>query len=208
MHRILCFGDSNTWGYNPETGHRYEADSRWPRIAATELGTGYEVLEEGLNGRTTVWEDPIEEYKCGKSQIVPILKSHQPLGLVVILLGTNDLKHRFSLTAYDIAGGAGTLVGYARSVGDATGGPAPDVLLLAPPPVARLSGFAQMFSGAEEKSANFGLEFGRVAEDLKCHFLDLGGIISSSPLDGIHLDRSNQRKLGLAVAEKIREILR
>ena len=206
MRRILCFGDSNTWGYNPDSGARYGSAERWPRVMANRLGTEFEVIEEGLNGRTTVWEDPIEEYKSGKSQIIPILKSHMPLDLLVILLGTNDLKHRFSLTAFDIARGAGTLVQLARTSGDAACGPAPQVLLLAPPPVARLSGFAQMFLGAEEKSKKLGSEYAAVASELDCHFLDLAGVVSSSPADGIHLDRDNQRALGLAVADRVQRI--
>lgn len=101
MKTILCYGDSNTWGFEPVTRNRYGRTERWTGILRQELGLDYDVIEEGLNGRTTVWDDPIEGHKNGKEQIIPILKSHQPLDLVTIMLGTNDLKRRFGLGALE-----------------------------------------------------------------------------------------------------------
>jgi len=172
-----------------------------------ELGADHEVLEEGLNGRTTVWEDPIEEHKCGKDHLIPIIKTHQPFDLLIIMLGTNDLKKRFSLSAFDIAQGAGTLVGTARTTDDAVGGDAPEILLIAPPVVGKLTDFAAMFEGAKERSQQFGAEFKRVSDEMACPFLDIGPFIQSSDVDGIHLDEDNQKKSGLAIAEKVKEIL-
>jgi lysophospholipase L1-like esterase len=91
VRTILCYGDSNTWGYNPSTGGRYARDERWPGVLRTELGEGYLVIEEGLNGRTTVWDDPIEGYKNGSTYLIPCLETHKPIDLVIILLGTNYL---------------------------------------------------------------------------------------------------------------------
>ena len=105
VKKILCYGDSNTWGYNPHTELRYPRAVRWTGVLQRGLGPAYHVIEEGLNGRTTVWDDPIEGYKSGKEYLVPCLETHKPMDLVVIMLGTNDLKHRFSLTAFDIATG-------------------------------------------------------------------------------------------------------
>lgn len=208
MRKVVCFGDSNTWGYNPDSKSRYPRAERWPGVMAATLGNGFEVVEEGLNGRTAVNEDPIEEYKSGRDQIVPVVKSHKPFDLLVLMLGTNDLKHRFSLNAFDIARGAGRLVQIVRTLEDPTEGPAPDVLLVAPAPVSTLTDFAMMFHGAEEKSKQLGEEFSKVARELSCPFLDLGKIATSSPVDGIHFDVENQRKIGLAVAEKVRQILK
>ncbi len=208
MKRVLCFGDSNTWGYNPDSKSRYPRAERWTGILAERLGNGYEVIEEGLNGRTTVWEDPIEGYQCGKDQLVPIVKSHKPLDLFVLLLGTNDLKHRFSLTAFDIAQGAGTLVRMVRTLVDPVEGPAPQVLLAAPPPIGSLSDYAEMFSESTEKSRALGEEFAAVARELNCPFLDLGRVAVSSPVDGIHFDRENHAKIALAMSEKVRQILK
>jgi lysophospholipase L1-like esterase len=208
MKSVVCFGDSNTWGYNPDSKSRYPRAERWTGILAELLGKGYEVIEEGLNGRTTVWEDPIEEYKCGKDQLIPILKSHKPFDLLVLMLGTNDLKHRFSLTAYDIAQGAGLLIRMARALADPVEGPAPKVLLVAPPPIGALSNYAEMFSGATETSRRLAEEFDAVAHELNCPFLDLGRVAVSSPIDGIHFDRENHAKIAQAVAEKVRQVLK
>ena len=208
MKQILCFGDSNTWGADPVKKGRFPKAERWPTVMGVEIGSDYEVIAEGLGGRTTVWRDPIEEHKCGKDHLVPIMESHKPLDLLIIMLGTNDLKHRFSLTAFDIASGAGTLVKMARTMGDAFTGGKSRVLLVAPPPVGKLTGFAQMFKGSEEKSRGFSEEFARVSAELDCPLLDLATVATSSAADGIHFDSANQRKIGLAMAEKVRQILK
>jgi len=204
---VLCYGDSNTWGYDPATQTRYPREVRWPGVLRRELGEGYLVIEEGLNGRTTVWDDPIEGYKNGKSYLIPCLETHKPLDLVIILLGTNDLKVRFSVSAFDIANGAGVLVDVVQKSAAGPGDTAPQVLLLAPPPIARLSGFAEMFDGARPKSRRFAAHYGRVAQEKGCAFLDTSQAIVSSNLDGIHLEAGEHEKLGAAVAEKVRTLL-
>jgi len=207
MKTILCYGDSNTWGYRPGTKDRYSRTERWVGVLQQELGTDYEVIAEGLNGRTTVWDDPIEGYKNGKEQLIPILTSHKPIDLVTIMLGTNDLKRRFGLGAYDIAEGAGTLVEIVQKSNCGPENRAPQVLLIAPPPVAQLTEYNEMFEGAADKSRQFSHHYRRVAEELDCAFLDAGAFVVSSDLDGIHLDASEHKKLGLAVAARVREIL-
>lgn len=207
MKTILCYGDSNTWGYHPVTKGRYNRAERWVGVLQGELGADYEIIGEGLNGRTTVWEDPIEGYKSGKEQIIPILTSHKPVDLVVIMLGTNDLKKRFSLSAFDIAEGAGVLVEIVQKSDWGPGERAPQVLLMAPPPVARLTEYEEMFEGAEAKSRLLSKHYRRVAEERDCAFLDTSEVIISSDIDGIHFDVDEHKKLGLAVAARIREIL-
>lgn len=204
---VLCYGDSNTWGYDPRTGGRYPRDTRWPGVLRRALGEGYLVIEEGLNGRTTVWDDPIEGYKNGKSYLIPCLETHRPIDLVVIMLGTNDLKMRFSVSAFDIANGAGVLVDVAQRSATGPGGGPPQVLLVAPPPVAKLTGFAEMFEGAERKSARFAEQYRRVATERRCAFLDASTVIRSSDLDGIHLEAGEHEKLAVAVARKVEAIL-
>ena len=164
LKRVLCYGDSNTWGHIPETGGRYGPDVRWPGVLQRELGAACAVIEEGLCGRTTVWDDPIEGYKNGREYLIPCLASHKPLDLVVIALGTNDLKHRFALTAYDIAEGAGVLVDlvHASQAGPENG--RPNVLLLAPPPLSTLSDYADMFRGAVAESQRLATQYARVAQ--------------------------------------------
>jgi lysophospholipase L1-like esterase len=123
------------------------------------------------------------------------------------LLGTNDLKMRFSVSAYDIANGAGVLVKIVQKSTTGPGDRGPQVLLLAPPPVAKLTGFAEMFEGAEIKSRRFAEHYARVAQERGCAFMDTGQVIVSSDLDGIHLEASEQRRLGEAVSVKVRELL-
>ena len=207
MKRILCYGDSNTWGYDPVTKGRLDKDTRWTGVLSNILGSGYIIIEEGLCGRTTVWEDPIEEYKNGKDYLIPCLETHRPLDLVILMLGTNDLKKRFSLSAFDIAQGAGVLAGIIRGSKVGVHGNAPPVLLMAPPVTTTLTYFAEMFEGAEEKSRKFPMHYSRVARETGCAFLDTSTVIVSSPLDGIHFEATEHLKLGKAVAEKVREII-
>ncbi len=210
MKTILCYGDSNTWGYNPVTGERFSRDERWPGVLRQELGEGYEIIEEGLCGRTTVWDDPIEGYKSGKEYLIPCLETHKPIDLVVIMLGTNDLKGRFSLSALDIANGAGVLADIVQKSDTGPAQESPEVLLLAPPPIARLAGteFEEMFDeDAESTSRKFSEHYRRVAGECGCEFLDTSEVIVSSEVDAIHLEVSEHQKLGQAVAAAVKKIL-
>ncbi len=207
MKRILCYGDSNTWGYNPVTEDRFDKHERWTGPLSLALGSNYDVIEEGLNGRTTVWDDPIEGYKNGREYLIPCLETHKPLDLVIIMLGTNDLKKRFSLSAYDIAEGARVLVQIVQKSGTGVMNGTPQVLLLAPPPIGKLTAFAEMFEGAGAKSQKFSEHYQRVASEMGCSFLDASTVIASSNLDGIHFEQSEHAKLGQAVAVKVKEIV-
>jgi lysophospholipase L1-like esterase len=207
MKVILCYGDSNTWGEIPLGGGRYGPGERWTGALAQELGPGCRVIEEGLGGRTTVWEDPIEGYKNGREYLIPCLDSHKPLDLVVLMLGTNDLKMRFSVPAADIAGGVAALVEIIQKSGAGVSGEPPKILLMAPPPLGKLSDFAEMFEGGLAKSLKLGAYYRRVAEELGCAFLDAGEVIRSSDLDGVHFDRAEHQKLSRAVAARVREML-
>jgi lysophospholipase L1-like esterase len=207
MKTILCYGDSNTWGWNPLTQQRYAPNERWPGVLQQALGEEYKVIEEGLNGRTTVWDDPIEGYKNGKNYLIPCLETHRPLNLVIIMLGSNDLKMRFSLSAYDIANGVGVLVDAVQKSAAGPGGNAPSVLLMAPPLLKELSEFAEMFEGAAAKSKRFARHYQRVAEEFGCEFLDTSRIIVASNIDGVHLELSEHQKLGQAVAVEVKRFL-
>lgn len=207
MKTILYYGDSNTWGYDPATQERYARDRRWTGVLRRELGEGCLVIEEGLNGRTTVWDDAIEGYKIGKEYLIPCLETHKPIDLVVIMLGTNDLKMRFSVPACDIAAGAGVLVDIVAKSETGPGDSAPQVLLVAAPPIGNLSEFGEMFEGGAAKSRMLSRNFQMVAEERGCALLDASGIIVSSDVDGIHLDLREHRKLGKASAACVRQIL-
>ena len=208
MRTVLCYGDSNTWGSDPETGDRFAPEVRWPGVLARELGEGFRVIEEGLPGRTTVRDDPIEGvHKNGRTYLRACLESHKPIDLVALMLGTNDLKERFGASASDIAQGAASLAEEILRSGCGPGGGAPAVLLVAPPPLGTLTELAEMFEGAAEKSARFAGHYRRFAEQYGCWFLDAGAVVASSDLDGIHLEAGEHRKLGEAVAARVEKAL-
>lgn len=214
MKTILCYGDSNTWGCPPILEwpivgiERYAADSRWGGVLRSELGEGFEVVEEGQGSRTTVWDDPIDgEEKNGRRYLLPCLQSHCPLDLVALMLGTNDLKRRFGLSPADVAGGLATLVGVIKASGAGRDGAAPAILLICPPPIRRMSVLADIFAGAEGKSLELAPRLRRVAKDCGASFLDAGEVAETSAGDGVHLEPGEQVKLGLAVAAQVRKML-
>jgi lysophospholipase L1-like esterase len=133
MKSVLCYGDSNTWGYDPLTQARFPPEVRWTGVLAGCLGADYRVIEEGLNGRTTRWDDPIETDRNGLAYLRPCIESHQPLDLVVVMLGTNDLKQRFNLSASDIAQSAAGAAEAAYRFANGPEGRRTAVLLVAPP---------------------------------------------------------------------------
>jgi lysophospholipase L1-like esterase len=185
---------------------RYPRDIRWTGVLRKTLGEGYLIIEEGLNGRTTVWDDPIELDKNGATYLRPCIHTHKPLDLIVIMLGTNDLKTRFSLNAYDIASGAGVLVDIVQKSDTGIDSAAPEVLLIAPPPTIPLP-TTEIFVGSREKSLGFSKQYRRIANEKKCHYMDAGEHIESSPVDGIHFEAHMHERLGKAVAAKVKAIL-
>jgi lysophospholipase L1-like esterase len=207
MYDVLCFGDSNTWGYDASTAERFARDVRWTGVLQSSLGQEYRVIEEGLNGRTTVWEDPVEGDKVGKRHLLPCLLSQAPLDLVIIMLGTNDLKMRYSAPVTDVAAGVSLLADIVLGSTTGKGGTAPALLIVAPPPFAQLSAFAAMFEGGSEKSRSLGRLYAEVARAHGCAFLDAGTVIRSSDIDGIHLEASEHGTLGRAVAREVKKLL-
>jgi len=207
MSTVLCYGDSNTWGYDPATRARYPLHMRWTGVLAARLGAEYRVIEEGLNGRTTRWDDPIEVGRNGLTYLRACIESHQPLDLIIIMLGTNDLKRRFDLSASDIAQSAADLAETAWRFAQAPDGSHAEVLLVAPPAVCTLTEFDQMFDGAREKSRQFSRYYRLAAGWRHVPFFDAGSVIVSSEKDGIHFDSDEHRKLGEALADEVRRLV-
>lgn len=208
MKTILCFGDSNTWGYDPKTKTRYEKDIIWTSILKERLGGDYEVICEGLNGRTTVWDDPIEgEYRNGKRYLLPCIHTHKPIDLVILFLGSNDLKQRFSLKAVDVAKGVETLVKIIKGSDTGPDMQSPEVLVIIPPPMIEGVEDISIMCGGIEKSLNFSKEFQTVLQE-QCYLMDSSKIIRSSKIDGLHLDPESHKKLGLCVSDYIRDIFK
>lgn len=200
---LLAFGDSLTWGFNPQNGERYPREKRWTFLLEKELGEGWRVVEEGLNGRTTGFDDPIEGDKNGRRHLAILLESHRPLDLVLIMLGTNDLKERFHLSAAGIAQSVGVLVDMTLKSGATS-----QVLLIAPPPLAELTELSEVwgFTGGVEKSKYLARHYAVVARFFGCHFFDAGHVVKTSSLDGVHWEEEENQKFARALAEKIRSI--
>jgi len=168
-----------------------------------ELGGDFLVIEEGLNGRTTVWDDPLVPGRNGKEYLIPCLNSHRPLDFVVLFLGTNDLKKRFSASAQDIAQGVGVLAGIVGSSAAGPRGGSPVTLILAPPPLGKLTGYAETFENGMGTSARLGTRIREIALELSCEFLDTSELIVTSDIDGVHFDPAAHEVLGCAVARRI-----
>ena len=211
MTTILCFGDSNTHGTKPipaqDVIDRHGPDMRWPGVMAKELGPAFRVIEEGLPGRTTVHDDPIEgAHMNGLTALPMLVGSHSPLDIVVLMLGTNDLKNRFAVTATDIAASLERLVATLRFLCSAPGRTQPRVLLVAPPPIQEVDWLAEKFVGGAAKSRGLGTAIRRSAERLGTAFLDAGGHIAVSPVDGLHYDAEAHATLGRAIAAAVHHL--
>lgn len=212
MTAVLCYGDSNTWGYAASTQERLGRWERWPGVLQRELGDVVHVIEEGQNGRTTVFDVPFVPDRNGRTYLPVSLQTHAPLDAVVIDLGTNDLFLP-GVGAYDAARGAFTLAELVMTSGSGPRDGAPAILVLVPPPFAELVGweraawpdataeserFSQAYRDLAEASAAEGMEFA---------LLDLRDHVASSPVDGIHFEAEGHRAIGVAVAERLRSTL-
>lgn len=212
--QILCYGDSNTWGYTPGSGLRYPANRRWTGVMAQQLGVRYQVLEAGLNGRTTIFDDPVDDYRNGAKSLGATLLQSCPLDLVVLSLGTNDLKFT---DAKESARGLSVLISDTRRVLTETAHiyeaepwvTPVRILVISPilvhPELENISPDTTI-RGGYVKSLEFAAAFQAVAEREDAWFLDAARYASPSDTDGVHMTAASHESLGRAVAEKVREI--
>ena len=206
MKNILCFGDSNTWGYAPVTGHRYPLSVRWTGVLQQTLGDEYYVIEQGLNGRTTRFDEPGRADRNGIALLPVILESHRPLSLVVIMLGTNDLKTQYQQSAKNIADSAGLLC-KAVLENDLLEGQT-QVLLVSPTWVTKLPIDAQeVFARAADKSRMLASCFAKVAEQLPIHFFNAAKVVKTTDSDGVHWEANQHSDFAHVLAIKIKSIL-
>ena len=212
---ILCLGDSNTHGYCADPADcadgplaRFNEEERWTCLLQKALGEEYLVVEEGLSGRTTVFEDPLYEGLDALHYLYPCLKSHEPISLLVIMLGTNDTKERIGANAYAIGLGMRRLVQKARTVDCWGPGGTPNILVIAPPAISegvKTSAVAdEMGVGAVEKSRQVPAQYERVAAECGVHFLDANRVgCEFNRVDFMHLTRKGHAALAAALAELI-----
>ena len=209
MYRILCYGDSNTWGFNSADGSRFPEEIRWTGILQHMLGDQYRIIEEGQCGRTTVWDDPIEEHRNGKTALYPTLACQSPLDMVILMLGTNDLKPRFSLNSFDIAAGAERLVTIIQTYRPNGQKTPPKILLVCPPPIGDAideSGMAGMFTAAHSLSVSKDLPrtFRNIAQWYDCLYCEAGPNAEIGP-DQVHFTVKGHQLLAEALSRIIRD---
>lgn len=210
MRSILCFGDSNTHGQMPGGTplERYSPPERWPGVMGRLLGPNWHIVEEGLSGRTTVRDDPIEgAHKNGRTYLTPCIQSHTILDLVIIMLGTNDLKARFAQPASEVAMGIGCLVYDIKELAPGPSGSVPEIMIVSPPPMLDdIKEWESIFSGAQKKSRELALQFEIIADSLEVHFLDAGLVCECDPSDGFHINNEAHAALGMAIAHEVEAI--
>lgn len=204
---ILVYGDSLTWGLNPENGERHAEADRWPSVLQTQLGSGARVHAEGLRGRTTIFDEYANGFnKNGAAYLPVVLSTHQPFDLVVLMLGTNDLKPAVCGSVSGIIVGLRRMIGIIRDFPYHQGGRVPQILIVSPPLVCR-TGKGEGPGGARsiEESEKMAPAIRALCADEGCRFLDAAPVARSSPVDGVHLDAANTRAIGLAVARAVRD---
>ena len=204
--RILCFGDSNTWGYDASSGDRYPESIRWTKRLQVMLGDSYEIIEEGLCGRTTVFEDPLAPGLSGLPYLAPCLMSHAPIDYLILMLGTNDCSDRFSLTAKNIADGMRRLLLTACQT-PCWRNQEPAAMIIAPIPMdnAKMDSdyLSDVGSKAAERSRDLVGELRLLAAQTHCAFLDLESVTAAGDVDHVHLDTDGHA----ALAKKLAELL-
>ena len=208
MKTILAYGDSNTYGFNPQNGLRYSEDIRWTGRLAKSLASDYKIIEEGCNGRNTVFYDPIDGWKNGLDYLKPCLNSHKPIDIVILMLGSNDLKEMFHATTEKIAEGVETLVKTINSFTEEKQGYKPSIVLISPIEIGsgiKNSPFYGRFSeSAIERSKEFPKYYKDVAERYGCIFFNAAEWVKPSELDSLHMDSEGHR----IFAEKLEQIIK
>ncbi len=211
--RILCYGDSNTWGYISGSDHqRYGNDERWTKILESNLGNDFEVIEEGLNSRTIISNDPRpgREGRSGYEYLIPCLDSHDPIDLVVVMLGSNELKSMYNKTAEEIGEMfeeyfVKIVLNRKSQISDNY----PKLLIVVPPVVDENGEYAKKdnaFEGTAQKSKELNNIYKNIAEKYNCYFLSNEGL--KPGIDGVHLDKNSHRKLANLLQTKIEGIFK
>jgi lysophospholipase L1-like esterase len=218
--RVMVFGDSNSWGLAPvETVipvTRYPKDVRWVGVMANQLGSTYEVVNESLSGRTAASDDPSFGISGagmnGLQYISAALASHAPLDLVVIMLGTNDIKPAFTKSPLDISLDIMRIVSEVRkSTGIATNYRPPKVLIVSPPPLGKvvdIDWWRKAFPDESvKKSRELGTVLGKVSAAAGVPFFDAARVGVMDGVDGVHMTVATHKALGIAVASEVKKTL-
>jgi len=211
MEQILVYADSLSWGIIPDTRRRHPFEVRWPGRMETLLtgrGRAARVIEECLNGRRTVWEDPFKAGRRGVDGLAQCIESHAPLALVILLLGTNDFQSMHPHNAWHATQGIATLVDTIRNAPIEPDMPVAPVLVVAPPPVGEPRGtIAPKFLGGDVKCVGLAAAYRALCDDLGCPFFDAASVVTASTVDGVHLDADAHVALGDVLADVVEPLV-
>ena len=208
---ILCLGDSNTHGYCADPrdcadgGSRFNEQERWTCLLQNALGDGCLVIEEGLSGRTTVFADPLHESMDALGSAFALLMTHEPIDLLIIMLGTNDTKERFSANAPCIAVGMERLIQKCKAT-PCWGKKGPNILVICPPPLGKAFHDEVMGKGCVEKSEALARYMEPVARRNGAAFLDAKGC-EFNAIDHTHLTKKGHAQLAKLLAETVPALL-
>ena len=210
MKYILCYGDSNTWGCVPEVFTRYDFPDRWPGVMQNLLGPEYHVYENAMNGRTTVFEDPIEEGRNGRVGLEKVLMENMPLDLIIFMLGTNDVKDRHGQSPWDIGWGLDLLIKISKNPMYGRDGICPKILIASPIHINNDWGTSLHHTVFSEYSIKKVKQLAKVYEEIaklnECEFFDCAAI-SSATGDGVHMSKDGHKALGTALAKTVRNLI-
>lgn len=214
MKTILAFGDSLTYGANPRPdGPRHAHEDRWPTTLEKGLAGKARVIAEGLGGRTTASDDWYAGADRNGARILPtLLESHSPLDLVIIMLGTNDLKPAICGLALEASFGMRRLVQIVRGHYAGKGETAPQIILVAPPLIcdtenADMIGHFGGIQHAIDQSGQFATHYARRAQEWNTGFFDASTVAHADPLDGVHLDAANTSAIGEGLVPVVKSML-
>ncbi|MCH2112411.1 MAG: SGNH/GDSL hydrolase family protein [Planctomycetes bacterium] len=204
---VLCFGDSNTWGYRPTNGSRFGYEERWTGILQHQLGDHFHVVEEGLNGRTTIHSETERQFRSGLDLLPVILESHHPIHAVTVMLGTNDLKVKFSRSPKEISEDLQHLCEKCL-INNPNLIQRPEIILISPSLIGDITDKEQAaeFSGAIQRSKELSEFYKKVAINLGTHFFDASEHVDPSDVDGVHWDANGHLNFAKSLAVYIRTI--
>ncbi len=205
--QILVYSDSLTWGIIPNTRKRLPFEKRWPGVFENSLnskGNNVRVIENCLNGRRTVWNDPYKEGRDGSQGLAQVIEINSPLKLIILMLGTNDFQCTHENNAWLSAQGTVKLINIIRQAPIEPEMPVPEIMVIAPPKIIEPKGIiANKFKGSEKRSIGLAVELEKIAKENSVYYFDAGSVTEASKVDGIHLDEGQHKKLGEAISNAV-----
>jgi len=211
MKNILCFGDSNTWGYDPSTQTRFSKDIRWTGVLQQLLGSKYNIIEEGLNGRTTNVNEKKDHglgyfrpFRSAMDLLSVLIETNSPLDLIVVMLGTNDLKTNFNQSSEMIAKNMRLVC---ESIINNDYFQSKSIILVSPTHINEESpNLLDSFIGTTQASQSFSNSYRKISDDLNLYFIDASESVKTNKIDGLHWDSKQHSDFANSLFNKIKKV--